>query len=65
MITYKLAKEYLDNGWSIFPVNLSLDPEGKVQKKPAIAWREYQERLPTDEELHIGLTVKHTTQLVL
>jgi hypothetical protein len=52
MITFEIAKEYLDKGWSIFPVVLSLDANGKVLKKPAIAWREYQERLPTIEELH-------------
>jgi len=52
MITYSLAKTYLDRGWSVFPVILSLDEKGKVAKKPAIAWREYQERLPTEVELH-------------
>ena len=52
MITYAIAKEYLDNGWSVIPVNLYLDNNGKAQKKPIVAWREYQERLPTEAELH-------------
>lgn len=52
MITFEIAKKYVDRHWSVFPIILSLDDKGKVQKKPAIAWREYQERLPTDEELH-------------
>ena len=52
MIDYQTAKKYLQNQWSIFPVNLSLDEKGKIEKKPAIAWREYQQRLPTDTELH-------------
>lgn len=52
MISYSIALSYLKRGWSVIPVNLVLDNSGKVQKKPMIAWREYQERLPTDEELH-------------
>ncbi len=52
MINYEIAKSYLDKQWSIFPVNLSLDSKGKIQKMPAIAWKEYQERRPTEEELH-------------
>ena len=38
------AHEYLDRGWSIIPIK----PEGK---RPAIKWREYQERQPTYEEV--------------
>lgn len=52
MITYARARIYVDRGWPVFPVALSLDKDGKVQKKPIVPWREYQERLPTDKELH-------------
>jgi len=38
------ALEYLDRGWSIIPIK----PEGK---RPAIKWRDYQDRLPTEEEV--------------
>lgn len=38
------ALEYLDRGWCVIPIK----PEGK---RPAIKWREYQERLPTEEEV--------------
>lgn len=38
------AHEYLERGWSIIPIK----PEGK---RPAIAWKEYQERQPTEEEI--------------
>lgn len=51
MITFEQAKFYTDLGWSVIPVMLTLE-NGKIQKKPAIAWREYQQRFPTDEELH-------------
>ncbi len=51
MITYEHAKKYLSKGWSVIPVTLTLK-DGKVEKKPAIPWREYQTRRPTDEELH-------------
>lgn len=52
MITYDIAKKYLFDGWSVFPVNLSLDKDGKILKKPAVLWKTYQDRKPTDEELH-------------
>jgi hypothetical protein len=38
------ALEYLDRGWSIIPIK----PEGK---RPAIKWRDYQDRHPTEEEV--------------
>ena len=38
------ALEYLDRGWSVIPIK----PEGK---RPAIKWREYQDRLPTEDEV--------------
>jgi hypothetical protein len=53
MITYDIAKEYVNEGWSVIPVALTIDDTGKVQKKPTVAWREYQDRKATDEELHL------------
>ena len=38
------ALEYLDRGWSVIPIK----PEGK---RPAIKWLEYQQRLPTEDEV--------------
>jgi len=38
------AHEYLERGWSVIPIK----PEGK---RPAIAWKEFQERQPTEEEV--------------
>jgi len=38
------ALEYLERGWSIIPIR----PDAK---RPAIKWLEYQERLPTEEEV--------------
>jgi hypothetical protein len=53
MITYKHAKKYLDKGWSIFPVHIIWnEKEKKFDKKPAVAWKTYQDRQPTEEELH-------------
>jgi KaiC/GvpD/RAD55 family RecA-like ATPase len=40
----KYAQQYVRNGWSVFPV-----PLGK--KEPAIKWKEYQQRHPTEAEL--------------
>lgn len=50
-IKFDLANKYRKKGWSVFPVILTQDPNGKVQKKPAVAWREYINRLPTEQEL--------------
>jgi len=45
-VTYEDAKKLVDHGFSVFPIK----PKDKV---PAIdSWKEYQERKPTDEELH-------------
>jgi len=41
---WNAAMRYLQIGWSIIPLRLS-------DKKPAIAWREYQERQATEEEV--------------
>lgn len=42
--TLDSALEYLDRGWSIIPIKLD-------SKRPAIKWHEYQDRLPTEEEV--------------
>jgi hypothetical protein len=42
--TLQAAREYVSHGMSVIPVL----PRGK---KPAIPWKEYQQRPPTDEEL--------------
>lgn len=51
MITYKNAKKYLDMRWSIMPVILT-EKNGKIEKKPAVPWKVYQDRRPTEQELH-------------
>lgn len=52
MIDYSTAKTYVDQGWSVFPVNLTKPESGKIEKKPAVPWKDYMTRLPTDQELH-------------
>jgi hypothetical protein len=42
--TLDYAREYVARGWSVIP----LHPESK---KPAMGWKEYQKRLPTEKEL--------------
>ncbi len=56
MITYEMAKRYIDgtefgHPVSVIPVSLSFDGK-KYQKKPLVAWKAYQEKLATDKELH-------------
>lgn len=51
MISYQTAKNYIDNGWSIFPVVLTFNGK-KFEKKPAVKWQEYQTRFATETELH-------------
>ena len=43
-LTLEFARKYVSYGWSVIPV-LQND------KKPAIPWKEFQQRFPTDEEL--------------
>jgi hypothetical protein len=53
MVNFEIAKKYLDLGWSIMPIHLSWDKEKqKFNKKPTVDWKDYQSRLPTEEELH-------------
>lgn len=73
-VTYEDAKALLDEGFSVFPVLIHWNGE-KFEKKPAVAWKEYQDRLPTDEELHkwfdngnynaIGLATGHVSGVVV
>lgn len=51
-ISFELANKYRKKGFSVFPVIIVEGQDGKFQKKPAVQWREYINRLPTEEELH-------------
>ena len=42
--TLNAALEYLDEGLSVIPIHAET-------KRPAIKWRDYQSRLPTEEEV--------------
>jgi archaellum biogenesis ATPase FlaH len=51
-INKKTYQKYLAMGWSVIPWKLIDEGNGKVKKMPAIpTWREYQERLPTEDEI--------------
>ena len=45
-VTYEDAKKLVDHGFSVFPIK----PKDKVPAIPS--WKEFQQRMPTDEELH-------------
>ncbi|MFH1444709.1 MAG: AAA family ATPase [Candidatus Peregrinibacteria bacterium] len=50
---YEEARRYASLGWSVIPMKFEKYEEDgviKYKKKPAIEWKPYQERLPTDEE---------------
>ena len=54
--TLTAAREYVARGYSVIPLNGPDEPVGqpvdKRGKRPAIgSWKEYQDRLPTDDEL--------------
>lgn len=53
MITYQDIQNILSvfPQWSIFPVTL-FKGESKIEKRPAVPWKTYMDRQPTDEELH-------------
>jgi len=45
MVTYEDAKKLVDMGLSVIPLK-------ERDKEPIVAWKTYQERMPTDDELH-------------
>lgn len=45
------ALKYRDKGISIIPMATYFDEEGKVKKKPLIAWTEFQNRLASTDEI--------------
>ena len=44
------AREYLAQGFSVIPVRLR-PADGRIQKKPAIAWEPYKTRLAEEDEI--------------
>lgn len=51
------AQRYIDLGWPVVPCRLTNEPNGRVNKRPLLqSWRDYQHRLPTQEELAIWNT---------
>ena len=42
---YLAAQEFVRRGWSVIPVSAST-------KQPMVAWKEFQERYATPDELH-------------
>ena len=51
MELYSSAKEYLEQGFSVIPVALIKLTDDKSRKPALVKWQEYQQRLPTLEEL--------------
>jgi len=45
MVSYEDAKKLVDMGLSVIPLK-------ERDKEPIVAWKTYQERMPTEEELH-------------
>jgi len=62
---FEIAKKYvsgeiLGRPVSVFPVKIQWNPtEKKYDKKPLIAWKELQNRLPTEQELKQPKTKRH------
>ena len=48
---HAFAKRYLEKGISVFPVNLSREENGKINKKPGVSWEKYTKKLPTEDDL--------------
>ena len=50
MIPEEVFHKYIKRGFSVFPVLLT-EENGKIQKKPVVEWREFQNRFPIEEEV--------------
>ncbi len=50
------ALKYREKGISIIPMTSYLDERGEVKKKPLIPWSEFQNRLPSNDEIKEWLT---------
>lgn len=51
IISVETTLAYLRCGWSVIPVILQAELSGKISKRPAVKWQEYQKRLPTEHEV--------------
>lgn len=49
---FETIKKYINQGYSVFPVQLSKKGE-KVEKKPVVEWADYQQRYATDQEINV------------
>lgn len=59
------AKKHMEAGFSIIPVNISLDKKGKYQKKPLVRWQDYQKVQATEFELNKWKELKNFNGLGL
>lgn len=51
VVSVEVALTYLRYGWSVIPVALQRSNTGKISKRPAVRWQEFQHRRPTEHEL--------------
>lgn len=49
IVSVETAQMYRQRGWSVIPVVLQKDKQGKISKRPAIKWQEYQKRRPSKD----------------
>ncbi len=45
------ALGYLERGWSVFPVTVTRNEEGKWGKKPLVLWKDFQKQIPLQEQV--------------
>ena len=72
MMDYETARRLVERGWATIPTNSNDEKRPLGRFSTANSWRDFSERLPTDEELHEffdsprrGGVVLHRGQLVV
>jgi hypothetical protein len=72
MMDYETARRLVERGWATIPTNSNSEKRPLGRFSTANSWRDFSERLPTDEELHEffdaprrGGVVLHRGQLVV
>lgn len=65
LITYDIARRLVARGWAVVPTNSNGEKRPLGRFSTAKSWRDFSERLPTEEELREWFTTPRRGGVVL